>query len=78
MIDLSLRIDAFSDDERMVRDAASSYCSRDTDLRRVRALRGMTPSQPMRARSFQACGSWCGHWVPIRPGSRTAWWCPSR
>lgn len=33
MIDLSSRLDAFTDEQRMVRDAASAYCSRDPALR---------------------------------------------
>ncbi|HEV7913853.1 MAG TPA: acyl-CoA dehydrogenase [Albitalea sp.] len=44
MIDLSSRIDALTDDERMVRDAAAAYCARDPEYRRVRGLRGQSPS----------------------------------
>jgi len=68
MIDLSLRIDAFSDDERMVRDAASSYCSRDADLRRVRALRGMTPSHDPQAWKELARMGWIGARLPENLG----------
>ena len=68
MIDLSLRIDAFSDDERMVRDAAGSYCSRDADLRRVRALRGMTPSHDLQAWKELAGMGWLGARLPENLG----------
>ncbi len=64
MIDLSLRIDAYSDDERMVRDAASSYCSRDPELRRVRALRGMTPSHDQQAWKELSAMGWLGARLP--------------
>ncbi len=68
MIDLSLRIDAFSDDERMVRDAASSYCARDADLRRVRALRGMTPNHDPQAWKELARMGWLGARLPENLG----------
>ena len=68
MIDLSLRIDAFSDDERMVRDAASSYCSRDPELRRTRALRGKTPSHDPQAWKELAGMGWLGARLPEHLG----------
>lgn len=68
MIDLSLRIDAFTDDERMVRDAAGSYCSRDPELRRMRALRGMTPSHDPQAWKELAGMGWLGARLPENLG----------
>lgn len=64
MIDLSLRIDAFTDDERMVRDAAGSYCARDPELRRVRALRGSTPGYDPQAWGELASMGWLGSRLP--------------
>ena len=66
MIDLSLRIDAFADDERMVRDAASSYCGREPGLRRVRALRGSTPSYDPQVWGELAAMGWLGSRLPER------------
>jgi alkylation response protein AidB-like acyl-CoA dehydrogenase len=68
MIDLSLRLDAFTDDERMVRDAASNYCSRDPELRRVRALRGLTPGHDPEAWRELATMGWLGLRLPERLG----------
>jgi alkylation response protein AidB-like acyl-CoA dehydrogenase len=68
MINLSLRIDAFTDDERMVRDAASSYCARDPELRRMRALRGMTPSHDPQAWKELAAMGWLGSRLPESVG----------
>lgn len=49
MIDLRSHLDALTDDERMVQDAASAYCRRDPELKRVRALRGQRPGHEAQA-----------------------------
>ncbi len=68
MIDLSQRIDAPTDDERMVRDAAHAYCSRDPELRRVREFRGRTPSHDAKAWQELAEMGWLGARLPESAG----------
>jgi alkylation response protein AidB-like acyl-CoA dehydrogenase len=64
MIDLSARLDASSDDDRMIRDAAAAYCSRDPELRRVRNLRGTQPGFDADAWQELADMGWLGCRVP--------------
>ena len=45
MIDLRTRLDALSDDDRLVLDAARDYAGRDPELKRVRALRDVPVSK---------------------------------
>ena len=68
MIDLSSRLDALTDDERMIRDAAADYCSRETSLQRVRSLRGQLPSHDPRAWREMAEMGWLGCRLPERLG----------
>ncbi|UUX97348.1 acyl-CoA dehydrogenase [Aquabacterium sp. J223] len=68
MIDLSSRIDALSDDERMVRDAAAAYSSRDPEYRRVRDLRGQSPSYDRAAWRELAEMGWTGCRLPESVG----------
>ncbi|HWS75991.1 MAG TPA: acyl-CoA dehydrogenase family protein, partial [Quisquiliibacterium sp.] len=68
MIDLSSRLDALTDDERMIRDAAADYCARDGSLRRVRELRGQLPSHDARAWREMAEMGWLGCRLPERLG----------
>ena len=64
MIDLSARLDAPSDDDRMIRDAAAAYCARDPELRRVRHLRGTQPGFDTSAWQELADMGWLGCRVP--------------
>ena len=64
MIDLSARLDAPSDDDRMIRDAAVDYCSRDPELRRVRALRGTRPGFDTSSWQELADMGWLGCRLP--------------
>ncbi len=64
MIDLRTRLDALTDDERMVLDAARAYCQRDPELRRVRALRDQRPSHDPQAWAELAEMGWLGGRLP--------------
>ena len=68
MIDLKAKLDAHTDDDRMVLDAARSYCSRDPELRRVRALRGQLPSHDPLAWQEMAQMGWLGCRTPEEHG----------
>ncbi len=64
MIDLRSHLDALTDDERMVQDAASAYCRRDPELKRVRALRGRRPGHEAQAWRTLAEMGWLGGRLP--------------
>jgi len=68
MIDLSSRLDALTDDERVIRDAAAAYFSRHTDLKRVRALRAQRPSHDPDVWRELAQMGWLGALLPERFG----------
>jgi alkylation response protein AidB-like acyl-CoA dehydrogenase len=68
MIDLNARLDSLTDDERMIRDAASDYCSRDPEMRRVRDLRGQRPSHDPGAWREMAAMGWLGCNMPEHLG----------
>ena len=64
MLDLRTHLDALTDDERMVRDAASAYCRRDPEFKRVRALRGQRPGHEPQAWATLAEMGWLGGRLP--------------
>jgi len=64
MIDLRTRLDALSDDDRLVQDAARDYAGRDPELKRVRALRGQRPSHDPQAWRTLAEMGWLGCRLP--------------
>ena len=64
MIDLSARLDAPNDDERMIREAAADYCARDPEMRRVRALRGTLPGYDAPVWEELAQMGWLGLALP--------------
>lgn len=53
-----------SDDDRMIEDAAAAYCARDPEYRRVRSLRGATPSFDRQTWSELAEMGWVGSRIP--------------
>ena len=64
MIDLRTRLDALSDDDRLVLDAARDYAGRDPELKRVRALRDQRPSHDPQAWRTLAEMGWLGCRLP--------------
>jgi alkylation response protein AidB-like acyl-CoA dehydrogenase len=64
MIDLRTRLDALSDDDRLVLDAARDYAGRDPELKRVRALREQRPSHDPQAWRTLAEMGWLGCRLP--------------
>ncbi|MBP6813977.1 MAG: acyl-CoA dehydrogenase [Burkholderiaceae bacterium] len=64
MIDLRTRLDALSDDDRLVQDAARDYAGRDPELKRVRALRDQRPSHDPQAWRTLAEMGWLGCRLP--------------
>jgi alkylation response protein AidB-like acyl-CoA dehydrogenase len=64
MIDLRTRLDALSDDDRLVLDAARDYAGRDPELKRVRALREQRPSHDPQAWQTLAEMGWLGCRLP--------------
>ncbi|MBP8305931.1 MAG: acyl-CoA dehydrogenase, partial [Burkholderiaceae bacterium] len=66
MIDLRTRLDALSDDDRLVQDAARDYAGRDPELKRVRALRDQRPSHDPQAWRTLAEMGWLGCRLPER------------
>ena len=53
-----------SDDDRMIEEAAATYCARDPEYRRVRGLRGATPSFDRQVWSELAEMGWAGCRIP--------------
>lgn len=68
MIDLTDRIDALDDDERMIRDAAADFCGRDAGFQRMRALRGRLPGHEGSAWREMAAMGWLGCALPEQVG----------
>ena len=68
MIDLRTRLDALSDDDRLVQDAARDYAGRDPELKRVRALRDQRPSHDPQAWRTLAEMGWLGVAIPEEHG----------
>ncbi len=64
MIDLSAQIDAFTDEQQMIRDSAASYYANDSEYRRVRAQRGRSPGYAKDVWSEMADLGWLGLRVP--------------
>ncbi|HPU51729.1 MAG TPA: acyl-CoA dehydrogenase [Burkholderiaceae bacterium] len=64
MIDLRTRLDALSDDDRLVLDSARDYAGRDPELKRVRALRDQRPSHDPQAWRTLAEMGWLGCRLP--------------
>ncbi|AMN47770.1 hypothetical protein ACG33_11810 [Steroidobacter denitrificans] len=52
--------DRMSDDDRMIEEAAAAYCARDPEYKRVRGLRGATPSFDRQAWNEMASMGWVG------------------
>ncbi len=72
MIDLSASIDVFSEEQSMVRDAASTYFSQDEGFRRVRAHRGEAPGYDAALWSEMAELGWLGLRIPDEYGGMGA------
>jgi 3-oxochol-4-en-24-oyl-CoA dehydrogenase len=53
-----------SDDDRMIEEAAAAYCARDPEYKRVRSLRGATPSFDRQTWSTLADMGWTGCRIP--------------
>ncbi len=64
MLDLTTTLDALSDDDRLVVDAARAYAQADADLKRMRALRAQRPSHDPAAWKTLADMGWLGCRLP--------------
>jgi alkylation response protein AidB-like acyl-CoA dehydrogenase len=53
-----------SDDDRMIQEAATAYCARDPEYKRVRSLRGATPSFDRETWNSLAEMGWTGFRIP--------------
>src|SRR5580658_9719542 len=60
-----------SDDDRMIQEAAAAYCARDPEYKRVRRLRGATPSFDRQTWSALAEMGWTGFRIPEACGGST-------
>ncbi|WP_096671743.1 acyl-CoA dehydrogenase [Polaromonas sp. AET17H-212] len=73
MIDLSARIDAFTEEQQMIRDSAASFYAKDSDYHRVRAQRGQAPGYSTDVWREMASLGWLGLRLPEKfDGSDTS------